>query len=99
MVEHILRQRRRPGDMARSVRAIHPRTEALLESLRDEWRSAPELAAILNLSVRTVNRELEPLLREGLVIQSGEARARRYRVDARRWRDLSGYSGRRPKRR
>jgi two-component system response regulator PilR (NtrC family) len=54
------------------------RVAGLLKTLGAGWKSAPELAAKLGVSVRTVNRDLEDLLRRDVVHAAGEARARRY---------------------
>jgi two-component system response regulator PilR (NtrC family) len=50
----------------------------VLKALGSGWHSAPDLAGRFGVSVRTVNRDLEDLLRRNLAIAIGEARARRY---------------------
>ena len=54
------------------------RAAGLLKALGTGWRSAPDLATRLGVSVRTVNRDLEELVERDWVQAVGEARARRY---------------------
>ena len=54
------------------------RAAGILRALGAGWRSAPDLAARLGVSVRTVNRDLEDLVHRDLVQTVGQARARRY---------------------
>jgi DNA-binding NtrC family response regulator len=60
-----------------------PRAAGLLGQLKDQWRSAGELAKEIRVSTRTVNRELSRLRACGLVEAFGEARSRRYRLACR----------------
>ena len=78
IVRGVMAQRRLLRRGPPSPAGMHPRERALLETLGGEWLSAPEIAARLGISPRTVNRDLGALLTRGLVDTAGEARARRY---------------------
>src|SRR5204862_221724 len=67
---------------AGALAATGPREAALLRALDGGWHSAPDLAARMGVSVRTVNRDLVSLHARGLIAATGEARARRYSVAA-----------------
>ena len=77
IVEAVLRQRR-AIQLARSGSTLGERAGRLLQGLSTDWLSAAELAGRLGLSVRTVNRDLGALVREGIVLAAGNGRARRY---------------------
>lgn len=66
----------------RSRDAMHagPRATRLLALLSSGWWSAPDLAHSLGVSTRTINRDLSCLEEQGLLVQDGSARARRYRA-------------------
>ncbi len=74
MEQHRTFLRRSPVPAGR----LGPRQSALLQELGQGWRSAGELAALVGVSVRTVNRDLDALVTDGRVEAMGEARARRY---------------------
>ena len=78
-VRQALDSRRQARRRAAAQPSLAPRPARLLETLRVGWWSARELADRLGVSVRTVNRDLQPLVDEGLVEIHGEARRRRYR--------------------
>jgi DNA-binding NtrC family response regulator len=82
-LERILAGRRAATERRAAPRQDGPRHRGLLDALRDEWRSAADLAASLSISARTVNRDLSRLVANGVVECFGEARARRYRLACR----------------
>jgi transcriptional regulator with PAS, ATPase and Fis domain len=80
ILEYALRPRReawviQPDPDAR----VTTRSASMLERMGRSWWRARALAEVLNVSGRTVNRDLQALMRDGLVECVGEARARRYR--------------------
>ena len=93
MIEYALRPRRQAW--ARSGEEGGPRVTAraasMLERMGRNWWRARTLAEVLNVSGRTVNRDLRRLMQDGLVECVGEARARRYRraCNDDKWRDSS----------
>jgi transcriptional regulator with AAA-type ATPase domain len=76
ILDRLLRDRMSDG---RRGPAQVDRPEAILRAIGQGWRSAPELAEEVGVSIRTVNRDLERLQALGRVVAEGEARARRYR--------------------
>jgi DNA-binding NtrC family response regulator len=76
ILDRLLRDR---ASDERRVRSQVDRPEAILRAIGPGWRSAPELAEEVGVSIRTVNRDLERLQALGQVVAEGEARARRYR--------------------
>ena len=78
---HILAGRRRRSTAPRPAQ-LGPRTEKILASLGQRWRTAADLARELGVSPRTMNRELRQLLDRGLVEAHGNARLRTYRRKA-----------------
>jgi DNA-binding NarL/FixJ family response regulator len=91
VAELIARQRRRaaPRTQPAGPAPIDPRHQELRRLLRKGWTSSSELARHLGVSVRTVNRDLEEMLRLGLTEALGAGRARRYRAMDAACRDLS----------
>jgi DNA-binding NtrC family response regulator len=79
LLERLLAERS-PGTLPESGTTPGPRATGLLKGLRGQWRSAGDLAKELQVSQRTVNRELRRLCEGGVVEALGEARSRRYRL-------------------
>jgi two-component system nitrogen regulation response regulator GlnG len=77
VVRGVIAQRRTLRRLA-TAGAGSPRSAQVLAELAEGWLSAPQIAARLGVSVRTVQRDLEELLLEGRVVATGSARARRY---------------------
>ncbi|MDA1194131.1 MAG: sigma-54 dependent transcriptional regulator [Planctomycetota bacterium] len=90
VIDEALRMRRRVAPaIPQSPAVVDPRAARILDLARNTWVSAPALAEELQVSTRTLNRDLRSLVARGLIVRSGEARACRYRARARTRRDLS----------
>ncbi len=80
IIEYALRPRRdawatQPAPEAK----VTERAASMLQRMGRSWWRSRALAEALDVSGRTVNRDLRGLMRDGLVECVGEARARRYR--------------------
>jgi transcriptional regulator of acetoin/glycerol metabolism len=78
LLRGVMDQRRLFRRAAPAEPDLSPRLAALLRELARGWRSAPELALVVGVSGRTVNRDLDDLASRGLLDVVGEGRARRY---------------------
>lgn len=94
LMERLLDSRR--AALGAPAASLPPRARAVLDTLSERWLSTPEIARVLGLSARTVNRELSDLVRQGLVRLAGQARAARYRRSEEAWRDSARSADRIP---
>ena len=83
LLARVLAERTRTAPRPRThLPPLAPRAEAILALMGARWWTSRQIAAAINVSPRTANRDLAELCNLGLVESRGETRQRRYRQGA-----------------